>query len=145
MTITWTIPDQTVTFRFAPAETEGGTGIVSATSDGDGAITCAARSNTQCFSVAAAPSSLGATWQTLADSCVTAGGTRSIPIAGSKRPVKPDCVSNSDQTISVRLNSARPWLSQRGDLRYCDLYCQDGNRKTTTKATGYGGWLAVLP
>lgn len=77
--------------------------------------------------------------QTPVNACVTKGSRTSIPRSGSKRLMKPDCVTNAAQPGGVRVNSATP----RGDLTYYTLSCSyTNNGKKINKATrsaGYGG------
>lgn len=118
-----------------------GTANCTIQADAAATVNWAAGTSTQTFDIGqgGAPDSGGGTAQTPASSCVTPGGTKALPQAGSKTLMKPECESNADQPIGARIDSATPRLSQRGDLRYYRLYCQVGKKKTTkTKATGYG-------
>ncbi len=67
--------------------------------------------------------------------CVTAGSALSIPRAGSKSLMRPRCVTNVDQPVGVRVNTATP----RGDLTYYKLFCSYKSKTFKTRSAGYGG------
>lgn len=65
--------------------------------------------------------------------CVTAGSATSMPHRGSKRLMKPQCQTNANQRVGVKV-SAR----QRGDQKYYSLGCVTGKKSLRTTSTGYG-------
>ena len=70
-----------------------------------------------------------------ANGCVTAGSATSIPRTGTKRLMKPKCVTNSGAQIGVKASAQR-----RGDMRTYTLFCKTTNGKTSkTSATGNAG------
>ncbi|MEI6620653.1 MAG: hypothetical protein WCP28_01925, partial [Actinomycetes bacterium] len=71
--------------------------------------------------------------QTPAGSCITPGGTKSIPRFGTKRLAKPACKTNAGQTVGISVAAAL-----RSGLRVYSLYCKKTNGSTTaTSATKY--------
>ena len=70
-----------------------------------------------------------------AKGCVTAGSATSVPQAGTKRLMKPKCVTNSGARIGVKASA-----QQRGDIQTFALFCKTSNGKISkTKATGNAG------
>ncbi|MEI8080721.1 MAG: right-handed parallel beta-helix repeat-containing protein [Actinomycetes bacterium] len=71
--------------------------------------------------------------QTPAGSCITPGGTKSIPRFGTKRLAKPACKTNAGQTVGVSVAAA-----PRSGVRVYSLYCKKTNGTTSaTSATKY--------
>ncbi len=67
--------------------------------------------------------------------CVTA--PTSIPRRGTKKLMRPGCVTNAGQRVGVKVRSVAP----RGDMRSYRLFCvKKSGKKTTTTKAGFGGF-----
>ncbi|MFA7266925.1 MAG: hypothetical protein WC054_11485 [Candidatus Nanopelagicales bacterium] len=77
--------------------------------------------------------------------CVTPGATK-LARTGTRRLMKPGCVTNAGQVVGVKVKATGVRTSTRGDQRYFALVCKKPNGKlTATKATGTGAGVRYCP
>jgi hypothetical protein len=73
--------------------------------------------------------------QTPINNCVTAGTSSAyIPASGTKRLMKPGCVTNAGQRIGVRVSS-----QLRGDVLTYRLFCKVSGKKSTSVSKNASG------
>lgn len=70
--------------------------------------------------------------QSAADGCVTVPA--SMPKRGTRKLMKPSCVTNAGKRIAVTATAKR-----RGDVQYFQLFCKVGSTNKKVKSTSTGG------
>lgn len=77
--------------------------------------------------------------------CVTPGATK-LARTGTRRLMKPGCVTNAGQVVGVKVKATAVRTSTRGDQRYFGLVCKKSNGKlAATKPTGTGAGVRYCP